>query len=81
MTISWFLYSKLKNKTQCVGFFTITYKLKHNTDEAIPFARLQKSQHKNIISKKISELEKLSTIINRWEGVGGVEGGQECPGW
>ena len=36
---------------QSVGFFTQTYKTKYNTDEAIPFARSQKSQYKNIVSK------------------------------
>ena len=32
-------------------------KTKHNTDEAIPLARLQKSQHKYIVSKRFSGLE------------------------
>ena len=42
---------------QCVGFFTQTYKTKHNTDKAIRSARLQKSQHKYIVSKSFSGLE------------------------
>ena len=56
-SVSWFLYTNLQNKTQCVGFFTQTYKTKHNADEAIPFARSPKSQHEHIVSKSFSGLE------------------------
>ena len=41
MAVSWLFYN-LQKKTQCVGFFTKTFKTKHNTDEAISFARSQK---------------------------------------
>ena len=43
------LQNNLQNKTKCFGFFTQTYKIKQNTDEAIPFARSQKSRHKYIV--------------------------------
>ena len=51
------LWTNLQSKTQRVGFFTQTYKTKYNADEAIPFSRLQKSQHKYIVPKSFSGLE------------------------
>ena len=59
--------------TQCVGFFAETYKIKHNTDVAIPFGRSQKSQHKYIVSKGFLG-RKLSPIINRRRGGRGMGG-------
>ena len=43
--ICWILCTNLQKKTQ------------GHTDEAIPFARLQKSEHRYIVSKSFSRLE------------------------
>ena len=51
----------LQNKTQCVGFFTETYKAKHNTDG--PFLlrdrkKVKNFPHKRGVGIRLSRLEK-----------------------
>ena len=58
--VGFFILTYTKN-TQCVDFFTQTYKTKHDTDEAIPLARSQKNQH--IMFQKVFLGWKLSPII------------------
>ena len=48
--ISWLLFTNLQNETQCVGFFTRTYKIKHNTDGPFLLRDFKKSQRKYIVS-------------------------------
>ena len=45
----------IRKTKQYIGFFTRTYKTKYKL--GVPFARLQKSQHKYIVSKSLSGLE------------------------
>ena len=47
------LYKFTKQNTMCWLLYK-NLQTKHNTDEAIPFARSQKSHHKYIVSKRFS---------------------------
>ena len=71
MAISWLFYNNLQKKTQCVGFLTKTFKTKHNTDEAISFARSQKKLAINRLEVGI----RMSWVEKTGEGGGGGGGG------
>ena len=64
MAIRSFLYTNLQSKTQCVGFFTLTYR------RAVIFTRSQVSI--SVLFPKVCQGWKLSPIINRWGGWGEV---------
>ena len=56
-----------QSKTQCAGFFTGTYKTKHNTDGSLLF-RDRKIVSISILFRKVCLGWKLSPIINRRGG-------------
>ena len=65
-SISWFLYTNLQKKLQCIGFFTRTYKTKHNTDGPF-FLRDRKKVSISILFQNVCLGWKRSSIINRQE--------------
>ena len=67
MAISWLLYNNLQSKTQCTGFFTLTYKTKPTTDGSL-FWGDRKKVSTSILFQKVCLCWKLSPIINRWGG-------------
>ena len=75
MAKSWLLYhTNLQNKTQCAGFFTRTYKRKHNIDGTFLLRDYQKVSI-SILFQKACLGWKLSPTIKRRGGGGGGGGG------
>ena len=79
MAISWLLYTNLQSKTQCVAFFTRTYKTKFNTDESF-LLQDRKKVSISTLFQKVCLSWKLSPIINRRGWYGGRGLGWKCPG-
>ena len=63
----------LQSKTQCVGFFTRTYKTKYTKDWSLLFGD-RKKVSVSILYQKVCLGWNLSPIINRLGGVGGGGG-------
>ena len=74
MDISWLSYTDLQNKTLCIGFFTRTYKTKHNTEGPLFLGDREKVSI-SVLFQKLCLGWKLSSIINRrWGGSGRERG-------
>ena len=66
MAISWLRYTNLRNKTQCVGFFTRTYKTKHNTDYLL-FLQDRKKVSVGILFQRVCESSEHKSSLNKQE--------------
>ena len=77
LAITWLLDTNLQNKTQFVGFYARTYKIKHikhTTDGSLLLRGRKKNQDRYIVSKSLFGSETLPN--NEWTrgGDGGFEG-------